>query len=110
MANDGAVRAVGTALARNPVPIAIPCHRVVKSDGAIGNYAFGAAMKKSLLEHEGMSEFGKLRFVGSLTNDVFCYPTCRHARRINVANRVEFATSARAAAAGYRACSICRPR
>ena len=61
MANRGAVRAVGTALARNPVPIAIPCHRVVKSDGSIGNYAFGAAMKRSLLEHEGMTEFGRSR-------------------------------------------------
>ncbi|MDJ0662992.1 MAG: methylated-DNA--[protein]-cysteine S-methyltransferase [Acidimicrobiia bacterium] len=58
MANDGAVRAVGSALARNPVPIAIPCHRVVKSDGSIGNYAFGAAMKRSLLEHEGITELG----------------------------------------------------
>ncbi len=110
LANDGAVRAVGTALARNPVPIAIPCHRVVKSDGAIGNYAFGPAMKRSLLEHEGMSEFGTLRYVGSATNDVFCYPTCRHARRIGVNNRVEFATPATAVAAGYRACSVCRPR
>ena len=61
MANEGAVRAVGTALARNPVPIAIPCHRVVKSDGSVGNYAFGAAMKRSLLEHEGITEFGRLR-------------------------------------------------
>jgi methylated-DNA-[protein]-cysteine S-methyltransferase len=109
MANDGAVRAVGTALARNPVPIAIPCHRVVKSDGAIGNYAFGAAMKRSLLEHEGVTEFGKLRYVGSDTTNVFCFPTCRHARRIGSSHRVEFPTPARAMSAGFRACRVCRP-
>ncbi len=61
MGNDGAVRAVGTALGRNPVPIAIPCHRVVRADGSIGNYAFGADMKHRLLEHEGMREFGRSR-------------------------------------------------
>lgn len=35
----GAVRAVGTALRKNPYPVAIPCHRVVKSDGTLGRYA-----------------------------------------------------------------------
>ncbi len=109
MGNDGAVRAVGTALARNPVPIAIPCHRVVKSDGAIGNYAFGAPMKHSLLEHEGMTEFGALRFVGSETTGIFCFPTCRNARRIAAKHRVEFRTPARAETAGYRPCKVCRP-
>ncbi len=109
MGNDGAVRAVGTALGRNPVPIAIPCHRVVKSDGNVGNYAFGSPMKRSLLEHEGMTEFGTLRYVGSGATRVFCFPTCRTARRISSKNRVEFASPSRAAAAGYRACQVCRP-
>ena len=49
----GATRAVGTALAKNPIPILIPCHRVVKSDGSIGNYAFGPEMKRELLIREG---------------------------------------------------------
>lgn len=44
-----AVRAVGTACARNPVPILVPCHRVVRSDGTIGQYAGGAQAKKLLL-------------------------------------------------------------
>lgn len=109
MGNDGAVRAVGTALARNPVPLAIPCHRVVKSDGSIGNYAFGAPMKQSLLEHEGMTEFGKLRYVGSDTTHIFCFPTCRHARRIRSSHRVEFTSPVRAEAAGFRPCRVCRP-
>lgn len=49
----GATRAVGTALAKNPIPLLIPCHRVVKSDGSIGNYAFGPEMKRELLISEG---------------------------------------------------------
>jgi len=109
MGNDGAVRAVGSALGRNPVPIAIPCHRVVKSDGTIGNYAFGSPMKQSLLEHEGMTEFGPLRYVGSDTTGIFCFPTCRHARRIAGDHRVEFTSPQRAESAGYRACKVCRP-
>jgi len=109
MGNDGAVRAVGSALGRNPVPIAIPCHRVVKSDGTVGNYAFGAPMKRSLLEHEGMTEFGPLRYVGSDTTGIFCFPTCRHARRISTGHRVEFRSPDRAAAAGFRGCKVCRP-
>ncbi len=111
--NTGAVRAVGSALGRNPVPIVIPCHRVVRSDGAVGNYAFGAPMKKALLEHEGMSTElfapGSLRFIGSDTTGIYCYPTCRHARRISESHRVVFRSSDRAVAAGFRACTVCRP-
>ena len=109
MGNDGAVRAVGSALGRNPIPIAIPCHRVVRSDGAIGNYAFGSSMKRSLLEHEGMTEFDGMPLVGSHTTGVFCYPTCRNARRITPQHRVEFPSPSRAEAAGYRSCKVCRP-
>ncbi|MDX6554054.1 MAG: methylated-DNA-[protein]-cysteine S-methyltransferase [Miltoncostaeaceae bacterium] len=47
-----AVRAAGTALARNPLPIVIPCHRVLRSDGAVGQYLGGAEMKVRLLELE----------------------------------------------------------
>lgn len=49
-----AVRAVGTALGRNPVPVLIPCHRVVRSDGRIGNYALGPEAKQRLLTTEGV--------------------------------------------------------
>jgi O-6-methylguanine DNA methyltransferase len=50
----GAARAVGTALARNPVPLIIPCHRVVRAGGKLGNYgAGGQTMKRRLLDHEG---------------------------------------------------------
>jgi len=47
-----AVRAVGTACATNPIPIVVPCHRVVRSDGSIGQYVGGADAKKTLLTLE----------------------------------------------------------
>jgi O-6-methylguanine DNA methyltransferase len=50
-----AVRAVGSALARNPIPLLIPCHRVVRSDGVIGNYGLGGTTnKRTLLVWEGV--------------------------------------------------------
>jgi methylated-DNA-[protein]-cysteine S-methyltransferase len=48
-----AARAVGTACARNPVPIVVPCHRVLPSSGGVGNYGGGPARKVALLELEG---------------------------------------------------------
>ena len=48
----GAARAVGTANATNPVCLVIPCHRVVRAGGDIGNYGFGVDRKRWLLEHE----------------------------------------------------------
>lgn len=47
-----AVRAVGTACALNPVPVVVPCHRVIKSDGSYGQYAGGAEAKRALLTLE----------------------------------------------------------
>ncbi|WP_432485890.1 methylated-DNA--[protein]-cysteine S-methyltransferase [Kineococcus esterisolvens] len=47
-----AVRAVGTACARNPLPLLVPCHRVVRSDGGTGEYVGGAAAKRLLLDLE----------------------------------------------------------
>lgn len=47
-------RAVGTALARNPFPLVIPCHRVVRADGQLGGYQGGLEMKRTLLAHEGV--------------------------------------------------------
>ena len=49
-----AARAVGTALARNPFPIVVPCHRAVKSNGALGGFRGGLEMKRKLLEGEGV--------------------------------------------------------
>jgi methylated-DNA-[protein]-cysteine S-methyltransferase len=47
-------RAVGNALARNPFPIVIPCHRAVRADGRLGGYRGGVEMKRALLEMEGV--------------------------------------------------------
>lgn len=51
--NPKAVRAVGTACGNNPFLIIIPCHRIVKSDGSLGGFAYGSEIKKKLLKLEG---------------------------------------------------------
>lgn len=51
--NERAWRAVGNALAKNPFPVLVPCHRVVRSDLHIGNFSLGMRMKKKMLEGEG---------------------------------------------------------
>jgi methylated-DNA-[protein]-cysteine S-methyltransferase len=51
--NERAFRAAGTACGHNPVPLIVPCHRVVQSGGGIGNYGGGPEMKRSLLTLEG---------------------------------------------------------
>jgi methylated-DNA-[protein]-cysteine S-methyltransferase len=48
-----AARAIGTACATNPVPIIVPCHRVVPGSGGVGSYGGGPALKRALLEFEG---------------------------------------------------------
>jgi O-6-methylguanine DNA methyltransferase len=111
-----AVRAVGTALRRNPVPLLIPCHRICRSDGRVGNYALGAAAKQAVLAFEGvdvgrMEELAQagVRYYGSDTTHIYCFPTCRHARRITDAHRVLLRSEADAIDAGYRPCKVCRP-
>jgi methylated-DNA-[protein]-cysteine S-methyltransferase len=54
--SPAAVRAVGTACGKNLIAPIIPCHRVVKSGGAIGNYGYGVETKELLLRHEGVLE------------------------------------------------------
>ncbi len=51
---EGGPRAVGNALAKNPYPITIPCHRVIKADLTLGGYTQGVERKKRLLEEEGV--------------------------------------------------------
>lgn len=51
--NPKAVRAVGSACATNPLPVVVPCHRVVRSDGAMGGYLGGTDAKRTLLALEG---------------------------------------------------------
>jgi O-6-methylguanine DNA methyltransferase len=111
-----AVRAVGSALGRNPVPLLIPCHRVLRSDGRVGDYVFGTERKRALLDLEGArpddleaEARAGVRLHGSDTTKIYCYPTCRCARRMTDHHRVTFGSAAEATAAGYRPCKVCRP-
>lgn len=52
LGNDQAARAVGRACGANPIPLFIPCHRVISSDGGMGGFAFGIEIKQKLLEFE----------------------------------------------------------
>ncbi|XVQ15657.1 methylated-DNA--[protein]-cysteine S-methyltransferase [Spirillospora sp. CA-255316] len=114
--NPKAVRAAGSALGRNPVPLLIPCHRVTRSDGTIGQYVFGADAKERLLRAEdvdldhlaALARRG-VHYLGSDTTGIVCFPTCADARRITPEHRRGFATLAAAQAAGYRPCLHCRP-
>ena len=54
--SPSAVRAAGTACAKNLIAPIIPCHRVIKSGGALGNYGYGLKIKEYLLRHEGALE------------------------------------------------------
>ena len=98
-----AVRAVGTALGRNPVPIIVPCHRVLRSDGTLGGYAFGLDMKQRFLtlEHETPA------LVGSSTVRIVCRHGCASERRIAERYRIVFASLSDARSAGYRPCKRC---
>ena len=114
--HPAAVRAAGSALGRNPVPILIPCHRVVRSDGATGNYGFGPQLKVDLLQAERVNldetrALGRrgVHYLASDSTGVFCYPSCTHARRITAGHRVELVSAVAASTAGYRPCRRCRP-
>ena len=106
-----ASRAVGTVMANNPVPLLVPCHRVVKNDGTTGNYAFGAGDKVGLLEAEGVpvEEISGFPYLATPTTGIFCHATCRNARRIRPENRRHFRSSQAATNAGFRPCKVCRP-
>jgi len=111
-----AVRAVGSALGRNPVPLVIPCHRVVRTDGHIGQYALGSDRKRAVLDAEGV-DVARLeslartgvRLIGSDTTHIVCLPTCHNARRIRPVHEVAFRSLREASSSGYRPCRECRP-
>jgi methylated-DNA-[protein]-cysteine S-methyltransferase len=65
-----AARAVGTALANNPFPIIIPCHRVVRTDGSLGGFGGGLEMKRELLDREGVA----LNDQNRVNAESFCRP------------------------------------
>lgn len=107
-------RAIGNTMAFNPVPLYVPCHRVIRSDNTIGNYGGGVSRKIRLLRAEGFSVSRDHRLpagsvMGHLGTHIFCRPRCHAAMRANRAKTVIFADSGRARGAGLRACKLCRP-
>jgi len=109
--SPGASRAVGNVMANNPVPLLVPCHRVIRNDGRTGSYAFGAGEKVRLLRLEGVSpeEISGSPYVATPTTGVVCHATCRNAKRIRPENRRAFRSVAGAMEVGYRPCKVCRP-
>jgi O-6-methylguanine DNA methyltransferase len=114
--NPAAVRAAGTALAHNPVPFIVPCHRVVKSDFELGRYsaAGGTATKERVLGYEGLrlarlAEYRAkgIRYLGH-GGEAFCYPGCGGTWEPEDDFRT-FHNAAEALALGYEPCEACRP-
>jgi methylated-DNA-[protein]-cysteine S-methyltransferase len=99
-----ASRAVGNALGANPLPIVIPCHRIIRGDGSWGHYAFGGAMKTALLKLERATP----ALVGSATTHIVCRRGCSHEQRIQEQHRVVFASVDDARSVGYRPCKVCQ--
>jgi O-6-methylguanine DNA methyltransferase len=100
-----AVRAVGTALGRNPVPLILPCHRVWRSDGGLGGYIFGAGVKDRLAALERTTPV----LEGCTSTRIVCRVGCIHGRHMRPDNRVVFASVDDARSVGYRPCKVCRP-
>jgi O-6-methylguanine DNA methyltransferase len=100
-----AVRAVGTALGRNPVPLIVPCHRVWRSDGGLGGYLFGTGVKRQLLELERSTPI----LEGCTSTRIVCRVGCIHGRHMNPESRVVFASVDDARSVGYRPCKVCKP-
>jgi O-6-methylguanine DNA methyltransferase len=100
-----AVRAVGTALARNPVPLIVPCHRVWRSDGGLGGHLFGLEVKRRLLALEHATPV----LEGCASTRIVCRVGCVHGRRMRPENRVIFGSVEDARSVGYRPCKVCRP-
>jgi O-6-methylguanine DNA methyltransferase len=111
-----ATRAVGNALGRNPVPLLIPCHRVIRADLSAGGYVFGTGAKRELLEREGVN-FGALenvarrgiRYIGC-DDGYFCLPTCGDvAAHVDAPGYRGLRSIEEAHACGLLPCGTCRP-
>jgi O-6-methylguanine DNA methyltransferase len=100
-----AVRAVGTALGKNPVPLILPCHRVWRSDGSVGGYIFGTDVKDRLTALERTTPV----LEGCTSTRIVCRVGCVHGRHMRPDNRVVFASVDDARSVGYRPCKVCRP-
>jgi len=107
-------RAIGNAVASNPVPIYVPCHRVIRSDGSLGNYGGGPERKLKLLRAEGFDVDLRRRVppeavYGHWTSRIFCRPTCTAVRRAERHQWLIFANPEHARRFGMRVCKLCHP-
>ena len=112
-----AVRAAAQALRWNPLPIVIPCHRVVGSSGALTGYAGGEATKQKLLEVEGIP-IARAHDDAHIVRDAmyvlapgdteYCLPTCPSVDPFPLGGRL-FGSRVRAEAIGLAPCTTCRP-
>lgn len=108
-------RAVGNAMHNNPVPIYVPCHRVIASDGSIGGYGGGIPRKLQLLRSEGFAlGDAALRLSGNVVwghrgSKIYCRNDCPTAARVDRSRILFFADTKEARQAGMRPCKICRP-
>lgn len=123
LGHPGAARAVGAANGDNMVPIVIPCHRVVGSQGRLTGYAGGLACKRTLLALEGVVPGAEEDWhtwaarrlaanpsmrMGPRGTRIFCRLDCRYAPSITTIPRL-FADIDAARHAGFRACRVCKP-
>jgi methylated-DNA-[protein]-cysteine S-methyltransferase len=108
-------RAVGNAMHNNPVPIYVPCHRVIASNGRIGGYGGGIPRKLQLLRSEGFAlADGAVRLPddvvwGHQGTKIYCRENCRTAAHVDRSRIVFFAAAKAARLAGMRPCKICQP-
>lgn len=108
-----ASRAVGGAMHDNPIPVYVPCHRVVRSDLSLGGYGGGLDVKYKLLCAEGFSftaagavaQFGAVW--GNRGTQIYCRPDCRALARADRTNIILFRDAARAEQSAMRPCRIC---
>ena len=112
-----AVRAVAQALRRNPVPIVIPCHRVIGNGGDLTGYAGNKiSLKRTLLSLEGVPVAARARkierdhmYVRAGADTEYCVPTCGSLSRQSLAGLTLFGSRGHAEAVGLTPCSSCRP-
>ncbi len=123
--NAEAVRAVANANGANAIALAIPCHRIINSNGDLGGYGGGLTVKKRLLKLEqsncALSDDEKYEFIGSKdtkydgyfltavkTTMIYCLPSCS-AKKPKRENVIFYNTTNEAIENGYRACKVCKP-
>jgi methylated-DNA-[protein]-cysteine S-methyltransferase len=108
-------RAVGNAMHNNPVPIYVPCHRVIAANGRIGGYGGGIPRKLQLLRSEGFALADAAVHLpddavwGHTGTKIYCRNDCRTAARVNRSRVLFFADAREARQAGMRPCKICQP-